>query len=281
MRIALFLFGLCLASAGQAAIVVTSEGMGESSTQYFEKGRFVSMENGRPSVGIENDGNCWFVAENQRVQGRCEDMLNSMKNMRERMMSGLSEQDRAMVQQMQSRYMQMQKAPAIKEVAAQRIAGLDARCFEIGGSSHLICTNEGLLKKIEREMGSDFYRRLKDQFGGMAEDMGMEGMQESALAKLGEKGFIMKDVQAALPMGGMNTAMLQYLPPEQREAVMNQLAAAGAGGGEMQGLTVTSVDENGSIPPLDFSAFATVTFEEYIQQMMQQMSGFGRGGGGM
>ncbi len=173
-----------------------------------------------------------------------------------------------MMKQMQSRYMGMNKAPQIKEVAGQRIAGLSGnRCYEVGGPSHIICINEKLLGKVKREMGSDFYRRMQERFGSMAKDMGMEDMAESALARLGEKGYVMKDLQAASPMG-MNAAMLQYLPPEQREEIMKHMNAGGSG--QMQGLTVTSVNENGSIPPLDLSAFPAVSFDDYMQQMMQQ-----------
>jgi hypothetical protein len=271
MRIPVFLSGLCLVATSQAAIVITTDNMGERSTQYFDQGRFVTTDNGRPGFGIEKDGTCWFIAEQQRVAGPCDDMVSSMKDMRSKMMSDLSEQERAMVQQAQSRFTQMQQAPQLKEAAGQRIAGLDGnRCFEVGGPSHLVCIHEGLLKKIQAEMGGDAYRRMEQRFAGMAKDMGLEGMEESALAKLGEQGYITKDVQAAMPMGGMNTAMLQYLPPEQREAVMKQLGAA-VGGGEMQGVTVVSVDENGSVPPLNLSAYPVITFQDYMQQMMRQM----------
>jgi len=113
---------------------------------------------------------------------------------------------------------------------------------------------------------------MQERFGNMAKDMGMEDLQESALAKLGEQGYVMKDVQTASPMGGMNAAMLQYLPAEQRAEIMKHMNAGGSG--EMQGLTVTSVNENGSIPPLDLSTFPVISFEDYMQQMMQRMRSY-------
>ena len=269
MRFALFLSGLLAA----AAIVITSEGVGGSSTQYYDKGRFVSTENGQPGFGIEKDGSCWFVAENQRVRGGCDEMMNSVKDTREQMMAGLSEQERAMMQQMQSRYMQQKKAPEIKEVASQRIAGLDGnRCYEVGGPNHLVCVNKKLLDKVKKEMGGDFYQEMQARFADMADDMGMGGMGESALARLGKQGVVMKDVQTSMAMGGMSMDMLNFLPPEQREAIMQQMKSAGAGA-EMQGMTVTSVNENGSIPSLNLSVYPSVSYQEYMQRMMSRMPG--------
>ncbi len=272
MRLPLLISGLCLAAASQAAIVITSEDMGGTSTQYFDRGRFVSTENGQPNMGMDADGNCWFVDENQLVKGRCDDMVNKMKDFRSQMMSGMGEQQRAMMKQAQSRYMQMQKAPKITEVAGQDVAGLGGtRCFHVNDASHLMCTNKKLGDRVKNEMGGNFYEEMQNRFSDVAKGMGMAGMQESAEAQLAKKGYVVKDVKAAMPMG-MNPAMMQFLSPDQKEALMKQFKSAGQG--PMQGMTVTSVDKDGSIPPMDLSAYRNITFDDYVQRMMQQMPRF-------
>lgn len=270
MKQILLVLGLCFSISTQAAIVITSQdqGQGQTRTQYFGDGRFLATENGQPLFGIEKDGTCWFVAEGRRITDSCKKMAGGMQGVQEKMLSGLSAEERAMMQQMGM--FGAAQAPQIKEVAGQRIAGIDGnRCYEIGGPSHQICINESLQEKIKREMGSDFFVDMQTRFQEMAN---MAGSGElSAIIELSQRGFVMKDVQAATAIPGLNPAMLQLLPPEQREQIMAEMPGAGMSGGGMQGEVVTAVDEGGAFPALDLSAYPSIGFDEFVQQMMSGM----------
>lgn len=68
---------------------------------------------------------------------------------------------------------------------------------------------------------------------------------------------------------GVNEAMLQFVPEEQRKEIMQHMGGAGAGGA--QGRKVVIVDKNGAMPKLDLSRFSPIEFEDYMRQVMGQM----------
>ena len=59
----------------QAALLVISEGHGQVNHQYFEHGEFVLMRGDMPSMGVDREGNCWFVQHRRVVFDSCEQML--------------------------------------------------------------------------------------------------------------------------------------------------------------------------------------------------------------
>ena len=252
-------------SAAQAAIVITND---DGSTQYFENGAFVLVEDGQPAFGVDADGNCWFIQETQRVFGKCDSMFDSMDKMRQDMMAGMSEQERAM---MQSRA-PMHK-PQIVSSGSKQIAGYSTQCHKIG-SAREVCTSEKLLEEIKREMGSSYFMDLQTKFGQSGKQMGTNNPELDAVIELYKQGFPLEDMQQVTAMPGMNSAMLQYIPEVQRAEIMKQMGITGEG--KMMGSRVVAVDKNGSMPKVDLSRFKTVSFADYMQQMMGAMGGFPR-----
>ena len=263
---------LLLFSTAHSAIVITNDDGSGQTQQYFENGKFLLVESGQPAFGVDADGNCWFIDDGKRVFGKCGAMFASMDKMREEMMAGMSEGDRAMMQQMM-RSRAPKQAPKIVKSGSKQIAGYSTQCHKIG-STREICTSERLLKEIKREMGSSFFMELQAKFGKSAEQMGMHNPEQDAIIKLSKQGFPMEDMQQVTAMPGMSSAMLQYLPEAQRAEIMKQMGAAGAGG--MQGSRVIKVDKNGVVPKVDMSRYQTVSFEDYLQQMMGEMGGYPR-----
>ena len=258
---------LLTCSAAQAAIVITDD---DGSQQYFEKGSFVLVEDGNPSFGVDGDGNCWFIDDSQRVFGKCESMFDSMDKMRQDMMAGMSDQERAMMQLMMQSRPPMQRPEVVKS-GSKQIAGYSTECHKIG-SAREVCISEKLLEEIKREMGSSYFMDLQAKFGQSEKQMGMGNPELDAVIELYKQGFPMEDMQRVTAMPGMNSAMLQFIPEAQRAEIMKQMGAAGEG--KMQGSRVAAVDKNGSMPKVDLSRFKTISFADYMQQMMGAMGGF-------
>ena len=253
-----------------AAMVVVSEGDGQVSKQYFESGEFLQMRNDSPAMGVDRQGTCWFVEHRRVVSDPCEQMLQSMDAMRERMMESLSEEDRSMMQ----RALEMQRtAPAatVTNLGQRRIAGYSVECHRIG-DSHEICTSAKLLQEVEAEMGDSRFIELFRQFGRSAGEMGGETPESKAVADLTGRGFPMLDMQKVPAMPGLDPAVLQYMPEAQRAQIMSRLGNA-TGGTKMHGTKVTSVVKEIPMPELDLSRYPRVDFARYLQQNMGQSGG--------
>lgn len=264
------LFGWILAalfSTAQAALLVTSEGGSGKSQQYFEDGNFVLLENGQPAFGVDASGNCWFIEGQRLVFDTCAQMLDSARGMRDQAMAGLSEQERAMVQQMMAA--QGGGAVSVRPKGERTIAGYTASCHAIGDSRE-VCVSPQLLDEVKQEMGRSRFADMMQRFQNSASEMVGENPQARALGELFERGFPMSDMQQSAGIPGMNPAMMQFIPEAQRAQIMQQMGAAGAGGG-MQGTRVTGVDKQVSMPKVDFSRYRRMTFDEFMQQTMGQM----------
>lgn len=251
----------------RAAMVVVSEGDGQVSKQYFEAGEFLQMRDDRPAMGVDRQGNCWFVEHRRVVSDPCEQMLQSMEAVRERMLESLSEEDRAMMQ----RALKMQRtvAPAtVKSLGQRRIAGYSVECHQVG-ASHEICTSEKLLQEVKTEMGDSHFIELFRQFGKSAGEMGGETPESKAMADLTGRGFPMLDMQKVPAMPGLDPAVLQYMPEAQRAQIMSRLSNA-TGGTKMHGTKVTRVVKDIPMPDIDLSRFPRVDFERYLRQNMGQ-----------
>jgi len=262
------LFAASLSVASQAAVVVTSDGGSEVSTQYFEQGEFVLMLGDKPSMGVDREGNCWFVQHRQVVSDPCEQMLQSVSSMRERAMAGLSAEERAMME----RAMQMQNSapPAsVTRSADRKIAGYASECHLIGGDRE-VCISEKLLYEIKEEMGDSPFLEVFRRFGESAGAMGGDTPETKAMAELAERGFPMLDMQKMAAMPGLDPAVLQSLPEAQRTLIISQMGVA-AGGEKMQGTKVIRVKRNGTMPGLDLSRYPQVGFEQFMQQSMGRM----------
>jgi hypothetical protein len=262
------LFAASLSMASQAAVVVTSDGGGEVSTQYFEQGEFVLMRGDKPSMGVDREGNCWFVQHRRVVSDPCEQMLQSVSSMREQAMAGLSAEERAMME----RALQIQNSapPAsITKSADRKIAGYASECHRIGDNRE-VCISEKLLREIKEEMGESPFLEVFRRFGESAGEMGGDNPETKAMAELAERGFPMLDMRKVAAMPGLDPAVLQSLPEAQRTQILSQMGGT-LGGQKMQGTKVIRVDRNGKMPGLDLSRYPRMGFEQFMQQSMGQM----------
>jgi len=266
-------WGLLAAGASlpvTAATVVISEGNGQVSKQYFDAGEFLQMRDDRPSMGVDRQGNCWFVEHRRVVSDPCEQMLLSVDAMREQAMEGLSDEDRAMMQ----RAVEIQSAapPAVvTSLGRRRIAGYSVECHRIGANRE-ICTSEKLLQEVKAEMDDSRFIELFQRFARMAGEMGGETPESKAMAELSGRGFPMLDMQRVAAMPGLDPAALQYMPEAQRAEIMSRLGGA-TGARKMSGTKVTRVIKDVQLPDVDLSRFPRVDFERYLRR---NMGGMGR-----
>lgn len=262
------LLATSLSATAQAAVVVSSEGGGEVSKQYFEQGEFVLMRGDKPSMGVDREGNCWFVQHRRVVSDPCEQMLQSVRSMREQAMAGLSAEERAMME----RALQIQNStpPAsITKSADRKIAGYVSECHLIGRNRE-VCISEMLLREIKQEMGDSPFLEVFRRFGESAGEMGGDNPENKAMAELAERGFPMLDMQKLAAMPGLDPEVLQSLPEAQRIQIMSQMGGAG-GGQKIRGTKVIRVNRNGKMPGLDLSRYPRVGFDRFMQQSMGQM----------
>lgn len=207
------------------------------------------MQAGQPAFAIDAEGNCWFVSEGQRVFGQCDAMFASMDKMRQDMMAGISEGDRAMMEQMMQSQVPQQDAVVLSS-GTKQIAGYANAGYQIGSSDES-CVSEQLLEEIESEMGKSYIMELQTIFGARKAPMGMRDPTQEAIVEISKKGFSMENRLRMAAIQGMNAAMLEPIPKEQRDQIMAQLGATGAG--QMQGSRVIKVDTNGVMPALDLT----------------------------
>lgn len=267
------LYALCLAllmsGLSHAGIVIQVQDGNERTVQYFEDGRFLLVQDGRPGFGIEPDGTCWFVAEGQRVEGSCQEMTESIEGFQQRMMEAMPEEQRRIMQQMMATG-RPQQVPEVVDAGTEQIANFDCQCWQVG-TSRTVCISEDLQSKINKEMNNRYFADMQQRLGGSAlmDKMGMSDPTEDAVGKLAKQGFVMKDVQAVTGIPGMNTAMLQFLPANKRAEIMKQMNLGADGA--IEGPTVVSVDTNGAIPDIDITEIPAISFETFIANMMEQM----------
>lgn len=269
----LSLLAASLSTMGQAAVVVTSESHGQVSRQYFEQGEFVLMRADKPSMGVDREGNCWFVEHRRVVSDPCEQMLQSVNALREQAMAGLSAEERAMME----RALKMQNAarPAnVTKSANRKIAGYATECHLIG-SGREVCISGKLMQEIKEEMGDSPFLEVFQRFGESAGEMGADSPETKAMTELAKRGFPMLDMKKMAAMPGVDPAVLQYLSEAQGAQIMRQMGGAG-GPQRMQGTKVTRVERNAKMPELDLSRFPRVGFDQFMQQSMGQAGAMSR-----
>ena len=249
----------------QAALLVISEGHGQVNRQYFEQGEFVLMRGDMPSMGVDREGNCWFVQHRRVVFDSCEQMLQAVDGMRGRLMAGLDEADRATME----RALQVQKqlpAASVRELAARKIAGYLAHCYRVGASRE-VCTSEKLLQEVRAEMGESQFFTWFRRFGESAGELGGNDPETRAVAELATRGFPMLDRRAVTKMPGIEPEVLQQLPEAQRKRIIAGIGDPAARQ-KMQGTRVTAVDRRAEMPKLELSRYPLVGFEQFMRQSM-------------
>lgn len=260
------IWGLFAAAAPlgvEAATVVISEGNGQSSKQYFEAGAFVQMRDDRPAMGVDREGNCWFVEHRRVVSDPCEKMLQSMDAIRERLMASLSEEDRAMMRR--AIELQSTAAPAvITSLGERKIAGYSTECHRVGDRRE-VCTSAKLMREIGAEMGDSRFIELFQRFGRSAGEMGAETPESKAVAELAGRGFPMLDMQRVETGPRLDPTVLEYLPEAQRAEVMKRLGDATVDK-KMRGTRVTRVVKDVRMPAVDLSRYPRVDFDRYLEQ---------------
>lgn len=256
-----------------AAIVVTTDDGGQISRSYFEDGAFVLMDGNRPTFGVDAQGNCWFVEQERYISDPCETMFNAIQDIQKQAMAGLSDRDRAAMQEFMAAGADAPK-PNVAPAGNRSVAGYEAACVLIN-ELHEVCTSRGLMDDILKEMGSSEFLTIVKQMSNSVRGMGMPNPEADVVAGLMEQGYPVWDKKRQMGMPGMpgmpamTPEMLQFLPPDQRAQMMQQFGG-NAAGAPMVGREVTSVDR-GEMPKTDFSQLQQVTFRDFIQQQMGAM----------
>lgn len=274
-RLLIVLFALAAHSATVfAAIVVTTDDNGQISRSYFGDGAFVLMEGSRPTFGVDAQGNCWFVEQGRLISDPCETMFGAMQDMQKQMMDGMNQDDLRAFKDFQAAGAGAPEA-TLTPADSRIIAGYEAICVYVNELRE-VCTSSKLWKDVISAVGSD---KLMAQIKGMSSSvrkMGMPNPEADAVADLMDKGYPVWDKKKQ--MGGMpgmpgmptmSPEMLQFLPPDQRNKLMEQFAA-NAGDAPMVGREVVSVDR-GDMPNTDFSQLQAVSFRVYMQQQFNGM----------
>jgi hypothetical protein len=246
-----------------AGLSITVQDEGELVRQYFDNGRFLLVQSGRPAFGIDGRGHCWFVQGANLVSDPCETMLGAAVDMQDQALSGLGERERAMMAQMMGG---AGPAPVPRRTGEITLAGYSAECYAIGDSRE-VCVSPRLLAEIMREMGDGPFSAVSRQY--RQNRFGPGG--DDPAAELFERGFPVRDMQRAAAIPGFDPAMLGFLPEAQRAQLMQQLGGAGPGG--MNGSEVVSVERNVSMPAVDLSGYRKVGFAEF---MRESFAGMGR-----
>jgi hypothetical protein len=247
----------------QAGLSITLQDEREVVKQYFDKGRFLLVESGRPAFGIDRSGQCWFVQGGNLVSDPCEAMLGAAADMQDQALAGLGAQERAMMAQMMG---SRGAAPAPRRTGEVSVAGYPAECYTVGDSRE-VCISPRLLAEIMREMGDGPFSAVSRQY--RQNRFGPGG--DDPAARLFERGFPVRDMQRAAAIPGLDPAMLGFLPEAQRAQLMQQLG--GAGPGAMRGSEVVSVERNVSIPAVDLSRYRKMGFAEFMRESLSGMAG--------
>lgn len=253
---ALILVQAC--AAVHAGMSITVEDDGERVQQYFDQGRFLLVEAGRPAFGVDNRGNCWFVEGQRLVSDPCETMLGAASQMRDQALAGLGPRERAMMEQMTGG---AAAQPAPRRTGETTVAGYPAECYAVGDSRE-VCISPRLLGEVMREMGDGPFQSLFQRFG----QSGFGPGAVDPAAALFERGFPVRDMQRAAAIPGLDPAMLQFLPAAQRAQLMQQLGGGAAGA--MQGSQVVAVDRNVPMPTVDLTRYRRVGFAEFMRESM-------------
>ena len=265
-RLWLFLtLATCFGPAAQAALLVISEGHGEVNRQYFEAGEFVLMRGDLPAMGVDREGNCWFVQHRRVVFDACERMLQAVDGVREDLMAGLSAEDRAVMER--AAEVQNRLPPATTRPSGEaRIAGYQTECHRVGERRE-ICISAVLLEEIRAEMGDSRFFAWFRRFGEAAGELGGNDPETRAVAALAARGFPMLDRRWVESAPGIDPEILQSLPQAQRARIVAGIGDPGEPR-RVRETRVTGVDRWAEMPQLDLSRYPQVGFEQYMQQTL-------------
>lgn len=265
------LLAVSLVQAAQAALKVTTETAGESSSQYFGNGELVLVQGGQPQFGIDRAGNCWFIQAGQLVSDPCEGMFEAIRGVRDQAMAGMDARQRAMMQQMMAAPRPV-TAPPVRPTGSRTIAGYPTECHAVG-SDREVCVSARLMDEVTRELGNGRFIDMARQLGQSMRGAAGAAQDAGAVDALFAKGYPMSDMRtvAVSAIPGLDPAMLNFLPEAQRAQVMKQLGPAGAS--RQQGHQVVAVERGVKMPAVDLSRYQRIGFAEFMQQSMGRMGG--------
>ena len=245
-------------AAVQAGLSITVEDGGERVQQYFDQGRFLLVESGRPAFGVDQRGNCWFTEGQRLVTDSCETMLGAASQVADAALAGLGPQERAMMERMTGAGA---ARPAPRRTGEATVAGYPAECYALGDSRE-VCISPRLLGEVMREMGESPFQSLFQRFG----QTGFGPGGPDPASALFERGFPVRDMKRTSAVPGLDPAMLQFLPAPQRAQLMQQLGAGGAAA--MQGSQVVAVEHDVSMPAVDLSRYRRIGFADFMRESL-------------
>lgn len=152
--IAIALFGLItLMGTSEAAVRITLDDQGNTSTDVFDNQVYCHLENGNLDMRIDLKTNmCSLFLHDQRVhiEGKCDE---AQKDMETAMSDVMKQQGISREQMMAMRKMMAQNRPQraeIKAAGTETIAGYQATCFQMS-STRTMCISNAVTALISRE----------------------------------------------------------------------------------------------------------------------------------
>ncbi len=264
--IALMLFGLvALMGTGEAAVLITLDDRGNTTTDVFDNQVYYQLENGNLHMRIDlNTNTCSMFLHDQRVhiEGKCDE---AQKEMEAVMSDVLKQQGMNREQMLAMRQMMNQDRPphtGIKPTGSETIAGYKAECY-LTSPTRTLCISEAITALISREFN------FKKMVGLMRQltrgPFGQEPSEaDKAERQLREKGYVVKDLDVADAMP--NADMLRMLPEETRKQIMAQLQQSGA---KPEGRVAVKIEKNAKFTP-EVPDFPKKSMREFANLMMRQ-----------
>ncbi|WP_143309945.1 hypothetical protein [Candidatus Entotheonella palauensis] len=264
--IALMLLGfIALTATSDAAVMITMDDQGRTSTDVFDNQVYYHLEDGNLDMRIDLKTNtCSMFLHDERVhvEGKCDE---AQKEMEAAMSEALKQQGMTREHMLaMQKMMQQHRQPGadIKPAGSETIAGYEATCYQMSATRKM-CISEAVTTLISREFSLKKIIRLMRQLTG-----GPFGREASAAdqaeQQLREKGYVMKDVDTA--SGMPNAGMLNMLPEEARKQIMAQLRQSGV---KPTGRVVVNIEKNAKFTP-QVPNYPKKSIREFANFMMKR-----------
>ncbi len=259
---ALALFGLiALMGTSHAAVLITMEDRGNTTTDVFDNQVYYHLENGNLDMRIDlNTNTCSMFIHDQRmhIESKCDEAQKEMEAAASDMLKQQG-MDREQIMAMRKMMAQnRQQRVDIKPAGSETIAGYKAECYHMS-PTRTMCVSAAVTALINREFSFKKMVTLARQFSGGP--FGAEPSDEDqAEHKLQEKGYPMKDVDIEMP----NAGLLRMMPEAARKKMMEQFRQSGA---EPEGRMVVKIDKNAKFTPV-VPNYPKKSMREFARLMM-------------
>lgn len=208
------------------AVQIIGDDDGTSFAEIYQDDHFLRLENGR-LIQRYHDGDC-LIADEQTgdyIEGDCGDIAEKISAAITQKMTEFQQQYDGMDPGQMAAYKQMMRQhqgdEQLKESGKGEVAGFPTIRYTVG--SREISISPKLLSLIKKEMNYKQYLKSASEFEAAFSQAkvfgGDEDKTQAAENELAKTGYVVKITDAAA-VGGMNSMMLKFLPPEKRKEMM-------------------------------------------------------------